>query len=306
MKRIYYLILLTLFIFNANLNSQTQSDKNEFVTSKDGTKLFVKKSGQGPVCIFIHGGPGAWSESFEKLKGNSLEEQLTMVYYDQRGCGRSEKSKTGDYSLKTMIEDIEQIRDHFHADKVYLLSHSFGGILATNYAFKYPEHVKGLILANSTLDMCSSMKAQLSYINKLLKTNFQPTDTTSGAIMSAFVEARTALTEKDLTYKVISDNKGNVDLLDKIDSEKPDNYDFAQNAFQLDDYWKDYTTLTREINVPVLIITGKKDHSVGENHYLNFNFRNKDINKINGGHLLYYENNEAFSNSIFKFVNKQK
>lgn len=258
MKNIISSILLVLILFHTNLNAQAQTDKNNFLITTDGTRLFVQKSGDGPICIFIHGGPGAWSESFRKLRGNNLEKRLTMVYYDQRGCGRSGKPVNGDYSLNTMIDDIDLIRQHYHAEKVYLLSHSFGGILAVNYALKYPEHVKGLILANSTLDLRNSLESQLNYINSLLQTNFHPADSTPSSVMSTFMQARTALTKRGLAYKMLSDNKENVDLLNKVDSHSPGNNDFAQRAFQIDDYWKDYTTMTNMIDVPVLNYNRKK------------------------------------------------
>ncbi len=295
-------VIIILVLIGINLNAQDQINKTNFLTTDDGTKLFVKKSGSGPLCIFIHGGPGAWSKSFEDLKGNNLEHNLTMVYYDQRGCGRSENSVNGNYSLDRMIEDIDLIRRHYQSKKVYLLSHSFGGILALNYALRFPNHVKGLILANSTLSVSNSLKNQIDYINRLIGTSFFPSDSSYSAIISAFQNARKALSENGMSYKMLSDNKKNVDLVNKIDRENPSSYDFAQKAFQIDDYLKDYTEISNQIESPVLIIVGKKDHSIGENHHVRFNFKNKKVEKIDGGHLLYYENNEEFSNTIFAFI----
>ncbi|MCD6113123.1 MAG: alpha/beta hydrolase [Bacteroidales bacterium] len=300
MYRITMTIILALIWIN--LNAQNQTKKNDFLITDDSTMLFVTKSGSGPICIFIHGGPGAWSKSFEDMKGNNLETNLSMVYYDQRGCGRSGKSINGNYSVDRMIKDIDLIRKHYHINKVYLLSHSFGGILAVNYALKYPNHVKGLILANSTLNIRKSLENQINYINSLLKTNFTISDSTSTSVMLTFLNAKKVLSAKRMSYKMLSDNKKTVDLLEKIDSKNSSDYDFAQKAFQIDDYWKDYTKITKQIDVPVLIITGKRDHSVGEEHYLLFNFKNENVRKIDGGHLLYFENNKEFINSIFRFI----
>ncbi|MBE9468035.1 MAG: hypothetical protein IMY72_06900 [Bacteroidetes bacterium] len=68
-----------------NLKSQNQNANDNFLIADDGTKLFVKKTDEGPIYIFIHGVSGAWSKSFEDLKVNKLESDLSMVYYDQRG-----------------------------------------------------------------------------------------------------------------------------------------------------------------------------------------------------------------------------
>lgn len=300
MQKISVAILLLLTCLGFQLAAQTKTD--HFLTTDDGARLFVKKSGKGAICIFIHGGPGAWSKSFEDLKGNNLEQHLSMVYYDQRGCGRSQKSPREDYSLDRMLKDIDLIRQHFKADKVYLLSHSFGGILAVNYALKYPEHVKGLILANSTLNLRYSLENQLSYMNTLMATHYTATGPSHEALMAAFMKAKHALSEKGWNYKMLSDHKKNVDLVQKIDDQSPSDYDFAKHVFQQEVYWQDYSQRTSEIKVPVLVITGAKDHAIGENHYTSFDFVNQQVEKINGGHLLYYENNPAFIKAIFDFV----
>ncbi|ATL49192.1 alpha/beta hydrolase [Chitinophaga caeni] len=305
MGSIKYAIVLLLVCIGMHVQGQTKMS-DSLLTADDGTRLFVKKSGNGPICIFIHGGPGAWSKSFEELKGKNLETNLSMVYYDERGCGRSEKSASGDYSLERMVKDIDLIRKHYGAKKVYLMSHSFGGILAFNYALKHPDHVKGLILANSTLNMGYSIESQIHYINSILKTDFTVPDSTSASLMSKFFEAKKMLSQEDLNYKILSDNKANIELVDEIDSQNPGDFDFAKHVFSIDDYWQDYTPLTAQVKLPVLIITGKKDHSIGENHYLSFHFKNGKVRKINGGHILYYENNQEFISSIFDFIKETK
>ena len=137
MKTKFFLILVSVLIgtntFSQTKNGQSQIDSVPFVTTSDNVKLYVKVSGKGPVCIYVHGGPGAWSKSFENMKGNRLEKKLRMVYYDQRGCGRSSVATDKNYSLDRMVDDIEDIRRSLGEEKVYLLSHSFGGILAVSY-----------------------------------------------------------------------------------------------------------------------------------------------------------------------------
>ncbi|WP_416307484.1 alpha/beta fold hydrolase [Neptunicella sp. SCSIO 80796] len=304
MNKITTLLLLALCCFNLSAEEQTVQDN--FLVTDDGTELFVKKSGQGPVCIFIHGGPGAWSQSFEQLKGNRLEDQLTMIYYDQRGSGRSAKSKSGDYSLDRMVKDIELIRQHYHASDIYLMSHSFGGILAVNYAQHFPEHIKGLILANSTLNLTYSLNNQIDYVNQLLGTDFKPSDNRPDSVMSTFMQARKALSDKGLSYKVLSGQQSSVELVNAIDEKSPSDYDFSKHAFQIDDYWQDYTTITAQIEVPTLVISGMQDHSVGEQHYQSFHFSHMQIKQIDGGHLLYYENSDPFIQSVFEFVQRTK
>ena len=272
------------------------------ITTSDGVKLWVKEAGNGPVCIFVHGGPGAWSKSFEAMGGSNLEKHLTMVYFDQRGCGRSQSASDENYSLNRMIKDINEIRQKLHVNKVYLLAHSFGGILATNYALKYPQHVKGLILANCTLNLMASVRSQINYINQLLGTHFEARS--QAEVIPTLVKALQALKSKGLDYKRLSDNKQNVDKLHRIDATNPSHYAFAQRALNMKQYQQNFSKITPLVKCPVLVITGKKDHAVGINQYKSFRFPDEKIVKINGGHILYYEQNKPFVNIIFSFVNQ--
>lgn len=291
-------ILVLMIILN--LEAQEAPTQNDYVLTDDKIKLQTKKSGKGPIAIFIHGGPGAWSKSFEDLKGKNLEKCLSIIYYDQRGCGRSEDSKNDDYSLERMLKDLDLVRQKYNAAKIYLIAHSFGGILAVNYARNYPSHVKGLIFANSTLNLPYSIQNQIDYMNSRLKTDYTASD--SSQLFSTFKKVQSEFIEEGLIYKLLSDNKHNVDLLNKIDRRNTSNFVFAKKALYIDDYLKDYTKITNEINIPVLVITGTKDHAIGEEHFKSFDFPNETIKEINGGHLLYYENNKEFVTSIFEFV----
>ena len=297
MTRIIKIIFLILFVIHGS--TKAQDKKVTSVLTSDQVKLYSKKSGNGPVCIFIHGGPGAWSSSFENLGGNKLESDLSMVYYDQRGSGYSENSPEANYSPDRMVEDIEEIRKHYGAEKVYLLAHSFGGILAASYASKYPEHVKGIILANCTLNLKYSLQQQVNYMNQLMNTDFTMADSN---LLQDFIKAKNALVKKGLDYKMLSDSKKNIELLNTIDHKNPSTFDFAKNAFSIQEYWKDYTPITSSVKNPVLIITGTKDHSIGEDHYQSFAFPNQQIIKINGGHILYYEENKKFVKAVSDFV----
>src|SRR5690606_16397032 len=129
---------------------------------------------------------------------------------------RSQKSASGVYSLERMVKDIDLIRKHYGAAKVYLMAHSFGGILALNYALSHPDCVEGLILANSTLSMRNSLEGQINYINSLLKTDFAVPDSTSASLMSTFLKAKKALAQREFGYKMLSDSKMNVDKVDEI------------------------------------------------------------------------------------------
>lgn len=129
--------------------------------TSDGLKLHFEVSGKGIPCVYLHGGPGYWSKSFQYFAGPSLEENLQMVYLDQRGCGQSEHSSIKEYSLNRLIDDIEELRIFLGIEEWLVMGHSFGGILAVKYAQRFPERTKGLILSNVTLNLFHSFRHQI-------------------------------------------------------------------------------------------------------------------------------------------------
>jgi len=69
-------------------------------------------------------------------------------------------------------------------------------------------------------------------------------------------------------------------------------------------YFSDFTKETDSIKVPTLIIPATKDNNIGPEHYRLFKFPNQKVKIINGGHILYCEQNKEFKNTIQKFVQK--
>lgn len=98
-----------------------------------------------PPVVFLHGGPGQGSYHFAALGGPYLERSLRMVYFDQRGSGKSERPWTGEYAMATLVEDIEGLRRELGVSQMVLIGHSFGATLALEYAAAYPTRVSGLV-----------------------------------------------------------------------------------------------------------------------------------------------------------------
>ncbi|WP_449401419.1 alpha/beta fold hydrolase [Chryseobacterium wanjuense] len=267
-----------------------------------------KVSGKGEACIYVPGGPGQGYSSFELLGGNNLEKNLTMIYMDQRGSGGSGTSDN--YHLDKMVQDIEELRQHLKLNKVFLLAHSFGGIIAVNYAKKYPQYTKGLILANVTLHFLNneSVKEQIEYGNQLLqqKNRSVPNDSLSVELS----KISKSLRSKKMGYRFLTDDIETIRQMDKIDSLHPRIIDFGMAVISkpkdFPEYYVDYASMTKSIKTPILIITGKNDKAVGTQHYKTFQFPDQKVVSINGGHLLYYEKNGEFVNAVVDFVNKIK
>lgn len=273
-----------------------------YIEMSDKVSLYVKQSGESAACIFIHGGPGEGSLDFEVLGGNSLESFMKIIYFDQRGSARSGGNDTDDYSMERIIEDIEEVRKKLGISRWIVMAHSFGGIVATNYVCKHHNFVDKLILLNSTLNMEDSFKSQIYYGTKLLSED-ELQSTTYNSNLEEWQYVVNKLIEKNIFYKLQYKDYNNFLKLNDVSNQIENfNATMANQAFSNKEYFKNYFNLTKDITVPVLVITGDEDYAVGPNHYKNFMFPNKKVKIMKGKHMLYLENNEEFKSVVKEFI----
>jgi len=139
------LISLQLFSQQASVDSWTDG---KFI-KVNGANLWVVTVGKGDPIFFIAGGPGGTHRglrSFDPLAVNNHQ----LIYFDGFGRGKSDTAKVvSEYSLQRDIEDLEGLRKALKLQKISILGHSYGGLVAQGYAIKYPEQVSHLILANT-------------------------------------------------------------------------------------------------------------------------------------------------------------
>lgn len=116
--------------------------------SLDDARLFYEVVGSGDPIIVVHGGPGL-DHSYLQPGLNVLARSNTLVYYDQRGTGRSSAAlEPTAINLDAFVADIEAIRQALGYDRVDVLGHSFGALIALEYARQHPESLRALILMN--------------------------------------------------------------------------------------------------------------------------------------------------------------
>lgn len=144
-------------------------------TPKGQFNVWTKSIGDNPriKILLLNGGPGATHEYFECFENFMLPQGFELIYYDQLGCGYSDNPKdTSMWNLGRFVEEVEQVRKSLglNKDNFYLLGHSWGGILAMQYALKYQDNLKGLIISN----MMSSCPAYGKYSQEVLAPQFDP------------------------------------------------------------------------------------------------------------------------------------
>lgn len=106
-------------------------------------------NGKTPLLL-CHGGPGSTHNSLEVLDDISDLDHRTLVYYDQIGCGLSSQADKSFYNKETWCEELQALRDYLGLSTVYLLGHSWGGMLVITYLSDcHPTGVKGAILSST-------------------------------------------------------------------------------------------------------------------------------------------------------------
>lgn len=282
-----------------------------WLTMSDGARLFVKVSGKGPACLFVHGGPGQGTLSFEKMRGDALESFLTMIYVDQRGSGKSPDAS--DYHLERLVLDMEEVRKDLKQERLILLAHSFGGIMATAYAQRFPEHVAALVMANASLHFKSpaNRRMQIEVANHLLgkQAVAVPGSDDPKALAAAHDRARSELSRAGLGYRFLTEHLETLQTMITLDNSYPRSMGFGRAVIAepspVPEYQLDHTPTSRLVQVPVLVITGSKDFAVGPDQYRTFHFPDQTVVTLAAGHLPYYENTQEFTAAIREFLHKR-
>ena len=137
--------------------------------------VWTKRVGNNPTIkvLLLHGGPGATSEYFEAADSYFPGASIEYYYYDQLGSGRSDNPNDERlWTVERFVDEVEQVRVAlgFDSSNFVLLGHSWGGILAMEYALKYQNHLKGLIISN----MVSSIPDYVKYANEVLGPQLPP------------------------------------------------------------------------------------------------------------------------------------
>lgn len=299
MKKLAFLLLTTTLAIVS-----FAQDSTFYFTTSDSTRLFVRITGQGKPCVFVHGGPGSTSYYYEVMPGaRMIEQKMKMIYFDQRGSGRSGSAKNGDYSLARMLKDIEELRTALHYKNWAVMGHSFAGILVTNYAQQYPQSVASLMLIHCTLNMQFSMMSHLNYGLKILDIKDQGVyRDTSKSLMERVGMVHQKLTEQNLWYKLMFRNAYEKKYSDSVTFAVKDfNWEFGNKVWGVQDYWKDFTPLTSQIKCPVLVMTGDQDFAIGPDHYLSFHFPKQTVVHYIGGHAPFQEEPQWFAEKIIHF-----
>src|SRR5712691_2985318 len=138
-------------------------------TPKGTYRVWTKRIGNNPdlKLLLLHGGPGCTHEYLEACDSYLPAAGIEYYYYDQLGSGRSDQpDEPSLWELDRFVDEVEQVRQALGLDRdsFVLFGHSWGGILAMEYALHHQEHLRGLVISS----MMASVPAYNAYAEQVL------------------------------------------------------------------------------------------------------------------------------------------
>lgn len=188
MKKIIYSLLCAIMLLSSGCgkNSENKSlpvtpssnlySVDEGFVDANGVMIYYTAFGKGEPLLIVHGGPGASHDYFLPYL-LPLARKNRLIFIDERGSGRSQQiENTAGYTVENMVEDVEAVRRELQLGKISLLGHSYGGVLAQAYAFKYQDNLSHLILCStfhSTKKMNEVFRRMMEKMTPELRTRIE-------------------------------------------------------------------------------------------------------------------------------------
>ncbi|MGB0368413.1 MAG: proline iminopeptidase-family hydrolase [Flavobacteriales bacterium] len=152
---------------NFKTPGEYQAGGVQMIDLVEGYKVWTKRYGNSPMKVLIlHGGPAGTHEYLESFQSFFPQANIEFYEYDQLGSYYSDQPEDMSlYTIERFVEEVEQVRValDLNKDNFVLLGQSWGGILAMEYALKYQQNLKGLVVCNMTADF----HKYAAYNNKL-------------------------------------------------------------------------------------------------------------------------------------------
>jgi proline iminopeptidase len=269
----------------------------------NGTSIFLSVRGSGEPLLVLHGGPGLNHSYFIPFL-KKLEEKHRLIYYDQRACGQSSTPSPDSISLKFLMEDIEAIRKEFKITKLNILAHSWGAVLATHYASKYPNRIERIIYSNPSMLSRDYDQAAAALVK-------QKTTETDSVDRATIFGSGTLDTQKydellRISFRISAYDRTNIS---KLNFNLPANFMEANRALfnglmKDPSFNSDMYKVLPSFKFPALIIHGESDVvPLTSIEQLKKDLRHATyIAFSKSGHFPFVEETETYNEEILKFL----
>jgi len=288
--------IIGIFLLSFNsLYLYAQKVTEYFFDADNGIKLYVKKVGveTNSKILFLHGGAGDNHLNFFPHV-DALSSTFQLIFYDQTDAGKSFSEHKPAYSIQLEVENLEKLRKQLGIDKLNMIGHSWGSILALSYAKMYPENVNKILLTGS-------IGTDASYYRlfaRNLQLNLKQADYDKIQKLSKEGASRKVIHETVMLPHYFSDVK-------KISKMTKTEINFDVNQAIAADILKSYDVKPslQKFTFPVLVVQGQQDLLTIENIKNGFqNLPTCQFKEIeNAGHWAFVEQPELFNKIIVSF-----
>jgi len=315
---------LTIFLISGCVNNSQNlsieppevSSDIQMIEIAGGHKVWTQKVGSSEriKLLLLHGGPGATHEYFKILDKYFISKDIEYYYYDQFGSHNSDPSNDpADWIIDRFVEEVEIVRKALglNASNFYLLGHSWGGILAMEYALKYQENLKGLIISN----MMASIPDYNNFANNVLGPKMPPDvlveikeledkkDYENPRYMELLIphhyEEHILRMPPDLWPEEVNNAFANINHEMYVAMQGPSEF----GASGLLEFW-DVKNRLQKINTRTLVIGASHDTmDPAHMEWMSNEIPNGTFLLCkNGSHLAMWDDSDAYANGIIKFL----
>jgi proline iminopeptidase len=289
-------------------------DRNGYVRIRK-KRLYYRRVGE-PVrgtVVVLHGGPGLTHEyltPLADLAGVGYE----VVFYDQLGCGRSQRPVTyRDYSIAAGADDADRLRRALHLGRVHLFGHSYGGALALEAAVRHPGAWRSLVVSSGFASMRTLWRghrlriSQLSPASRRAWLRDDRAGVTTRGSLRAAEEFRRRFTEHSENRRfetLLAFQHLNQRILKAMGFQAPRLYDDGYVRGTMAGW--DITKEIRRIRIPTLITVGQFDHvTPGCAREIHRAIPHSRLVIARGqGHLSFFEDRDRYISLLRGFLNR--
>lgn len=285
-------------------------------TPKGEFKVWIKRHGNNPKLklLLLHGGPAMGHDYMEGFDGFLPATRAEYYFYDQLGSGRSDRSDDDSlWTIPRFVDEVEQVRKAIGADKsnFCLLGHSWGGMLAIEYALAHQDQIKCLVISN----MMASIPAYNRYADTVLKPQMNP-----AALKEILALEEAGKTEDPRYMELLMPNFYEQHILRRPAAQWPEPatrtaginrhiYTLMQGPSEMGASgrladWDRFKDL-RRIKVPTLVISGR--HDTMDPAYMAAMAKQLPQGELlatNGGHMDFYDDQPTYAAGLGKFLTK--
>jgi proline iminopeptidase len=278
------------------------------LTTADGRRLAYRRAGSGTTLVCHGGGPGFSGLYLGDLAG--LDQHLDLVMLDPRGTGGSDRpADSRAYAIEDYANDVEELREHLGLERINLLGHSHGGVVAIDYAARYPDRVDRLILASTLArfaqEQVAAMEAGISA--KAGEPWFEDASAALAAEQAGDFETDEelgALALREFPFYFAEYGEAERAYLESLREDVP-NADtlryFNTEIFET----FDLRPRLAEITAPTLVITGEQDFITGPVCAAEIEAGLGDARKVvipGAGHFVFVETPDEFRAAVLEFL----